>query len=503
MQIMPLVVAIPLGVAFIICLLESVIKEKAKRLSDLLGNLTTFFLLVAALGMIKVVATKGSVTYWVGGWEPIRGIVIGINLVLDGLSVFLLVIIGLVAFMATLFSINYMELYTAKPKYYALFLLMVGGMNGVVLSGDMFNFYVFLEIAAVASYALVAFGTEREELEAAYKYMVMGAVASLFILLAIALLYSFSGTLNMANISEAIACRGINPLIMFSAGLFLMGLGLKAAQVPFHAWLPDAHPAAPAPISAMLSGVLIKALGIYGLFRIFFNLIGFNNLYSTIFMVLGVLSMTVGVFLALGQWDFKRLLAYHSISQMGYVMLGVGLATPLGILGGLFHLVNHAVFKSLLFLNSGAVEYATRTRQLKEMGGLSKKMPITGATCGIASFSIAGIPPFNGFWSKLIIIIACIQTGKYICAGIAILAAVLTLTSFLKVQKYAFFGKLPERLKGIKEVPVFMRISMIILAVLCVGLGLLVLPGVRALILTPAVEVLTNGSRYAQIVLGN
>ena len=175
----------------------------------------------------------------------------------------------------------------------------------------------------------------------------------------------------------------------------------------------------------------------------------------------------------------------------------------MGILGGLFHLVNHAVFKSLLFFNSGAVEYATRTRQLKEMGGLSKKMTITGCTCGIASFSIAGIPPFNGFWSKLIIITACIQTGRYICASIAILVAVLTLASFLKVQKYAFFGKLPERLKEIKEVPAFMCISMIILAVLCVGSGMLILPCVRAAILTPAVEVLRNGSKYTQIVLGN
>jgi len=503
MQIIPLFVAIPLGVGFFLCLLESIIHQKAKRICDLLGNLTCLFLLVASLMAIEIIGDKSAISYWVGRWEPIRGVAIGINLVLDGLSNLLLIIISLIAFMAALFSINYMELYTAKPKYYALFLLMVAGMNGVVLSGDIFNLFVFMEIACVASYALVGFGCGSEELEGSFKYMVLGWISSLLVLFAVTLVYGNTGSLNMANISKAIANSGLSAGLMFALALFIAGFGLKAGLVPFHAWLPDAHPAAPAPISAMLSGVLIKALGIYGLSRIFFNIIGFTPLCSVIFIILGTLSMTVGVFLAVGQWDFKRLLAYHSISQIGYVMLGVGLGTPLGILGGLFHLVNHAVFKSLLFFNSGAVEYATRTRQLKEMGGLSKKMTITGCTCGIASFSIAGIPPFNGFWSKLIIITACIQTGRYICASIAILVAVLTLASFLKVQKYAFFGKLPERLKEIKEVPAFMCISMIILAVLCVGSGMLILPCVRAAILTPAVEVLRNGSKYTQIVLGN
>ncbi len=174
--------------------------------------------------------------------------------------------------------------------------------------------------------------------------------------------------------------------------------------------------------------------------------------------------MLVGVFLAIAQWDFKRLLAYHSISQIGYVILGIGLGTPMGIFGGLFHLFNHSVFKSLLFLNSGAVEYSLGTRDLGQMGGLREKMPITANTSLIASVSISGIPPFNGFWSKLVIILACIQAQHFGYAFLAVVASILTLASFMKVQKYAFWGKLNEKNRRIKEVPLAMRLSMIILA---------------------------------------
>ena len=243
----------------------------------------------------------------------------------------------------------------------------------------------------------------------------------------------------------------------------MVGFGIKAALVPFHPWLPDAHPSAPAPISAMLSGVLIKALGVYALTRVLFNVIGVSGSLAVVLIAVGVLSMTVGVFLAVGQWDFKRLLAYHSISQMGYVILGIGMGgyilsaggrtevAALAVLGGIFHLANHAVFKSLLFLCSGSIERATGTRQLKEMGGLGERMPVTRATCTIASLSIAGVPPLNGFWSKLIIIIAAFQASVdhpwfIALAAITILVSFVTLISFLKVLRYAFLGTLSQAL---------------------------------------------------------
>lgn len=465
-------------------------------LADVLGNLTTLYLLAAAIGLYFIRPFNNMIVYKMGGWKP----PFGINLVLDGLSHFLLLTVCLIAFMATLYSIAYMKQYTAKGKYYSLFLLMLAGMNGVVLTGDLFNLYVFLEIAAVASYALVAFGTEAEELEASFKYLVMGAVASAFILIGIGIIYSLTGTLNMADAARLLSSAALT-VKMFVAALFIMGFGLKAALVPFHAWLPDAHPSAPAPISAMLSGVLIKALGVYALIRIFFNVIGFSSQLSYILMMLGTASMLVGVLLAIGQWDFKRLLAYHSISQIGYVVLGVGLATPLGVLGGLFHLFNHALFKSLLFLNAGAVEYTLGTRQLQEMGGLSRKMPVTSATSLAASMSIAGIPPFNGFWSKLFIIIACIQAGRLWFALAAVIGSLLTLASFLKVQKYAFFEKLKPRFENIKEAPLVMGLSMVVLALLCLGAGL-AFPYVLRFLVNPAVIAVANGLGYSRMVLG-
>ena len=491
-NILPLFVGISLAGAF----LTSIVGKKVKWLPDLMGSLTTLILLGLSLITVRIVATQGILVYSVGGWK----LPIGIALVLDGLTVFMLVTVNLMAFFIAIYSINYMERFTSKWKFYTLFLLMVAGMNGVVITGDMFNLFVFLEIASVASYALVAFGTERHELEAAFKYTVMSVVGSLFVLLGIVFLYSYTSTLNMADMANILAQKGMSNIVIMVSVLFIMGFGLKAALVPFHAWLPDAHPSAPAPISAMLSGVLIKSLGVYTLCRVFYNVIGINSSLSLILMVLGTLSMVIGVFLAIGQWDFKRLLAYHSISQIGYVILGIGLGTPLGMIGGLFHLFNHSVFKSLLFLNSGAVEYATGTRDLRKMGGLMTKMPITGATSLVASMSIAGIPPFNGFWSKLIIIIACVQANRLGYAFWAVLASILTLASFMKVMKYAFFGKLREKWNKVEEVPVFMKLAMVILALICVVGGVLLIYNINEVFLKPASDVLLEGTKYADIV---
>ncbi len=491
-QIVPFFVIIPLGGAFLL----SFLGKKIKGLPDIFGFIITLVLLLLSLWAVRINYLSGTLVYSVGGWKP----PIGIGLVLDGLTAFMLVTVNLVTFLIAIYSVNYMEKYTAKVYFYTLFLLMLAGMNGLIITGDLFNLFVFLEIASVASYALVAFGTEKHELEAAFKYSVMGTIGALFVLLGIALLYSYTSTLNMADMANVLAQKEGNSITLLVTVLFIMGFGLKAAIVPFHAWLPDAHPSAPAPISAMLSGVLIKSLGVYAMARVFFNIFGLTPTLSGILMFLGALSMVIGVFLAIGQWDFKRLLAYHSISQIGYVILGLGLGTPLGIIGGLFHLFNHSVFKSLLFLNSGAIEYATGTRNLKKMGGLSEKMPVTGVTTFIASMSIAGIPPFSGFWSKLIIIIALVQAGRFGYAFWAVLASLMTLASFTKVMKYAFMGPVNESSKETKEVPLFMKLSMVALAIICVAGGLLLLPGLKRAFLQPAAAVLSAGTDYATTV---
>jgi len=493
-NIIPLFVIVPLAAAFLISLLGKYVR----RFSSAAISLSSVLLL--ALSLYSCVLLKSApakvLVYKVGGWIP----PFGICMVLDGLTAFMLVTVNLVAFFVAIYSLAYMNKYTDKPKFFTLFSLMVCGMNGLIITGDLFNLFVFLEIASIASYALVAFGTEAEELEASFKYAIMGSVASAFIFLGIAFLYGFTSTLNMADMAAVLNNKPNLWLLPFVSVLFLMGFGLKAALVPFHAWLPDAHPSAPASISAMLSGVLIKALGVYALVRIFFNIIGVTHTFLTILMFLGALSMVAAVILALSQWDFKRLLAYHSISQIGYIFLGIGLGTPLGILGGLFHLFNHSLFKSLLFLNSGAIDYAVGTRDLREMGGLNKVMPVTAGTSLVASLSIAGIPPFNGFFSKLIIIIACIQKG-YLGYGLcAVIASILTLASFMKVQKYAFFGQLKGGFTNIKEVPWQMKFSMLCLAIMCIAGGVMLLPFLKPF-LKDAVNVLVEGTRYAEIVM--
>ncbi|NQT19744.1 MAG: monovalent cation/H+ antiporter subunit D family protein [Planctomycetes bacterium] len=497
-QFLPLFVALPLAAAFLIPLLSRLNRALAETSSVVTGAA----LLLLAIGRINAPAA----VYNMGDWRP----PFGINIVSDSLSSLMLLLIAAISLCVIVYALSYMKSYTARPKFYTLLMLMIAGMNGVVLSGDIFNLYVFLEIAAISSYALVAFGTEDEELEAAFKYLVLGGVASSFILLGIAFLYSLTGTLNLAQLAQELEGMSGNRMLLLVSAFFIMGFGLKAALVPFHAWLPDAHPSAPAPISAMLSGLLIKALGVYVLIRLFYTVLDIGPVAGTILMVLGLLSMVIGVFLAVGQWDFKRLLAYHSISQMGYVMLGIGLGTPLGIAGAIFHLINHGVFKSLLFLCSGAVENRTGTRNLKELSGLCHRMPVTSASCCVASLSISGVPPFNGFWSKLIIIVAAVQASTttslgnvaYVIAGITVLVSFMTLVSFAKVQKYVLFGKLPERLAKIKEVPAAMCVSLIVLAILCLSLGVLS-PIMLKRFIEPARDAAVDRKAYIERVFPN
>jgi multicomponent Na+:H+ antiporter subunit D len=489
MNILPLFTSIALAGAFVITLLG----KRRRLLPDMLGNAVTLCLLCLSFASLLMLHRNGTLVYTVGGWVP----PVGIALVLDGLSAFMLVTVNGIAVLVTIYSISYMERYTDKWKFYALFLLMLGGMNGVIVTGDMFNLFVFLEIAAIASYALVAFGTEREELEAGFKYMVMGNLASCFILLGIVFLYSYTSTLNMADMSLALAGKRGSPLLLFVSAIFLMGFGLKAALMPFHAWLPDAHPSAPAPISAMLSGVLIKVLGVYAIMRVFFSVLGVSVVESYVLMVLGSVSMIAGACLAIGQTDIKRMLAYSSISQVGYIFLGLGLGTPLGFLGALLHLINHAVFKSLLFLNSGAVEYATGTRDLRKMGGLSQKLPVTGATNFVGAMSISGLPPLGGFWSKLIIIMAAVWAGHLVFAIVAAAVSILTIAYYARLQRQAFFGDLDERWSRLKEVPGFMRFAMVVLAILCIFGGLLLLPPLSRPFLDEARGVLQLGTAYS------
>jgi multicomponent Na+:H+ antiporter subunit D len=264
-----LFIIIPLAMAFVVYVTGVFVK---RVLPDVLACASCFALTVLSfLGLFRLQAAGFQPwVYKVGGWAP----PIGISLVLDGFSAVVLIVVNVVALAAVVFSVGYMEKYTDKTKYYTLFLLMLSGMNGLTITGDMFNLFVFLEIATISSAALVAFGTEQDELEASFRYLVLGSVASLFLLLGIAVLYGFTSSLNMADIARILVSKKSAAVTRVVTALFIMGFGLKSALVPFHAWLPDAHPSAPAPISAMLSGILIKSVGVYALVRVLMNVIG-------------------------------------------------------------------------------------------------------------------------------------------------------------------------------------------------------------------------------------
>jgi len=506
-ELVPLLVVIPLSMAFLIAILTHV--KTLARLTGLgaVGAVTANVILSIILLVLGYAEPGHAVSVWAGNWNGL-GVPIGIELVCDGLACLMIIIINFVALAVIIFAASYMRQFTKPWLFQSLFLLMTAAMNGVVLAGDLFNMYVFIEVATIASYGLVAFGCEAEELEAAFKYLILGTVGSAFILLGITILYSLTGHLNMAMVARLLPAVGqTGPAVLLAAAALISGLAIKAAMVPFHAWLPDAHPSAPAPISAMLSGVLIKAAGVYAIARIVFNVLGPSTEYATILIVLGAASMVIGVFLAIGQWDFKRLLAYHSISQMGYVVLALGVAaevlsrqTPdrtiagLCLLGGLFHLFNHAAFKSLLFLSSGAIEQQAGTRLLNEMGGLAGRMPVTSFCCRVGALSIAGVPPFNGFFSKLIIILSLVLAGHVLLAGLAVLVALMTLLSFIKVQRYALEGAPAGKAAGAREAPVLMCVGLLILAVICIISGLALVP-LREYLFGPAGEALLNTTK--------
>ncbi len=290
-------------------------------------------------------------------------------------------------------------------------------------------------------------------------------------LLAISILLLASGGTSFETVANAVKNSGSNPLVMFAVGIFICGLFIKGGLVPFHGWLPAAYSAAPPAASILLAGIATKASGIYALIRLVTSVFTGNTSINDILLFVGVVSILVGAFAALGQNDFKKMLAYSSISQVGYIILGLGCATNLGIIGAVFHLFNHSIFKSLLFVNSAAVEKQSGTTDMNKLGGLGERMPVTSITSLIAFLSTAGVPPLAGFWSKLIIVIALWQKGLHVYAIIAVLASILTLAYLLVMQRKVFFGILANGLQDVKEAGFGIVLPASVLAAITIGVG--------------------------------
>lgn len=396
-----------------------------------------------------------------------------VNLQLDYFSLVVLFTIGLICAISLIVG-NYTT-GAQKFNFVNLILLIILGMNGVVMVSDLFSLYVFLEITGVASFILIALFRDRNGLEGAFKYLVMSAVATVFMLTAIACVFMSVGQLGYQEVNSFLVfTQGNYPSqLIIALVLFTAGLSIKAGLVPFHGWVPDAYSSAPNPVSVLLGGIVTKVAGVYTLMRLAITV--FNNIEPVAYslMVLGIVSIIVGALAAIGQGDFKRMLAYSSISQLGYIVLGVATGTPLGILGAVLHFFNHATFKSCLFVNSTAVEMQTGTRELNKLGGLAARMPVTGVSSVLSFLSTAGIPPLSGFWSKVLIIVAVWQAGFHGMAAVALMASILTLAYFLILQRKVFFGKVAQGLEKVTECKKGIAWSAVILSVITVGMGVL------------------------------
>lgn len=495
---------------FLGAFLVEIFGSKNKTVRNILAVGAAAIAFAEIVALIKPVMIDGKViSYWMGNWEPVNGYAIGIGYEIDQLNLFFALLVVSTFLFSGIYSLKYMERDHHLGHYYTLYLMLSGSVLGLVLTGDIFNMFVMIEIMTFACVALAAFrNRQKGALEASFKYLVIGSMGSSFTLFGITLLYAQCHTLNMAQLSSILSTTH-TPTTTLALGMLVAGFGVKAYLVPFHTPAADSYTVAPASVSMMFSGMVNKA-GVYGMIRLLYII--FRSMDSTavqtLLTIIGAVTMFVGVTMALSQHDFKRLLAFHSISQIGYVITAAGLGTALGLTGGLFHAMNHTLFKGLLFLCAGAVFYATGSTNLDELGGLSKRMPKTTICFLVGAFSIAGLPPFNGFASKWMIYQATYEKavttghiGYALVTVVALVVSVMTLASFIKVTQAVFFGQTPLICRKAKEVPFAMRLPMWIMSVLCLLTGVCY-EQVDKYLLTPAVKAAFGVTNYIDKMMG-
>jgi proton-translocating NADH-quinone oxidoreductase chain N len=391
---------------------------------------------------------------------------------IDMLSVFMAAIsIGLGLFVAV-YSIKDMENDTGTLLFYTLLTAMISGMVGVAFAGDLFTLYVFWELMCVSSYVLVAFRkTEWEPIEAGVKYLIMSAAGSATLLLGMSLLYGITGTLNFQGLASALTAAKQNVWLSMSFLLILTGFGVKAAIVPLHTWLPDTYSAAPTSVSALLSGAVTET-GVYALARTLFSaFLAFQVQWSLVLAVLSIVTMTLGNITALLQKDVKRLLAYSSIAQVGYMLVGLAVGTQLGLTGTFLQILNHALMKGTAFLCIGAIIYRTGTRQLDEIAGVGRKMPLTLIIFAISLFALTGMPPLNGFVSELTLFTSAVQANMAWLGIAIILNSILSAAYYLQVIRFLVRPGMSEKLEKVKEAPLIMLVPIAIMAILIILLG--------------------------------
>ena len=485
----PLVATIlPAAAGIIIYVVQKYVRKTAGWISTAV-SLSSVLLIMSMLSqVVDRYNSKQSPLVFEYPW--ISAVDIDFGFLIDMVSFPIGLIIALVSTLSCVYSIKYMEKEPNQASYYANLLLFMTGMIGVIFSINLIQFYLFWELMLIPSYLLIAqWGTSRRRLTIGFKYFIFTHMGALFMLLGILSIFSYTMTFNLLELPAKAAA--IPPTMRAAVFiLLLLGFFVKMAAFPLHTWLPDAHSEAPTPISAMLSGLMIKS-GAYGIGRILLSILGDRMIQASDYLLtLALITIVYGGLMALAQDDIKRLLAYSSISQMGYIIFGFGTVSTLGIMGSLLHIINHAICKSLLFMCAGSLIHQTGTRSIRRMSGLISKMPITGVACLIGVFSLTGTPPLNAFWSEWMIFAGGLASGKAVFTFIGVASTVITAGYLLWFAWRVFFGPVPKAMADVEESSTSLLAPMIVLTLFCIIFG--IWPGLFLTFVTPAAEYLSS-----------
>ncbi len=417
------------------------------------GSLSALFI---SLNLLATVLASGPLSYAVGGWPP----PFGIEYRIDAVNAWVLVLVSTVAAMVAPYAQASVEREVEArriPLFYAAFLLCLAGLLGIAATGDVFNVFVFLEISSLSAYALISLGQDRRALTAAFRYLVMGSIGATFIVIGIGLLYAMTGTLNMADLAERIPEIADTRTVKVAYGFLAVGFFLKLALFPLHLWLPNAYTFAPSAVTAFLAATATK-VAVYMLLRFSLTLFGAAFSFDVmrldrILLLLAVVAIFSMSLVAIFQVNVKRLLAYSSVAQIGYMILGLSFASVTGLTATLLHLFNHALMKGALFMVLGCVAYRIGSVHIDAMAGLGKRMPLTMAAFVAGGLSLVGVPLTVGFISKWYLILGALEKGWWPVAGIVLVTSVMALVYVWRVVESAYFREFPRGDEKVAEAP--------------------------------------------------
>ncbi len=415
----------------------------------------------AAIALAVEVQTTGTISYQLGGWAPPWGIEYRI----DTLASYVLLIVTAMAALVLLFAKESVarEIPGEKiARFYAAFMLAFAGLAGIVATGDAFNIFVFLEISSLASYGLISMGKDRRALNAAFQYLVMGTIGATFILIGIGFLYMMTGTLNIQDLGERLPAVADTRTVRAGFAFLTVGIGLKLAMFPLHLWLPNAYTYAPSVVTAFLAATATK-VAVYVLLRFVFNVFGADFSLrdmplDPILMGLGLIGILSASLVAVFQHDVKRMLAYSSVAQIGYMLIGIGLASTTGIGAAILHIFNHALMKGALFLALGAVAYRIGAVTLRDFAGLGRRMPWTMAAIALGGLSLIGVPPSVGFISKWYLVLGTLEQGLWPIAVLILIGSLLALVYIWRLIEAAYFEAPASNSVEVREAPASMLI---------------------------------------------